>query len=241
MVLLELDAANPSLPSSRLLRACAAPASRLHAAWLRAIAIGALVLGFLPVTDALAAGENLIYNPAFGQGLRGWSTAVVAHGSNPTFPHIVALKRPSEPMLKCERAQRGRSFLQMNVSGGATAYVEQSIVIPVSPGRLTFRTWGDLEPVKATVSIVDGSRVRRLLSYSPPALQATSTTCSGARPAVESLNLTRYAGQAVGLRIQATSPLATSRPPVTSQPAQPAPAAGTMTIADFSNFVLDAR
>jgi hypothetical protein len=28
------------------------------------------------------------------------------------------------------------------------AYVEQEIIVPVNPGRLTFRTWGDLEPVK---------------------------------------------------------------------------------------------
>jgi hypothetical protein len=207
----------------------------------RVIAVGALVLVFARVTGALAARENLIYNPAFGQGLRGWKTAVVAHGSNPTYPRIVALKRPSEPMLKCERAQPLRSFLQMNVSDGATAYIEQSIVIPVSPGRLTFRTWGGLEPVKATVSIVDGSRLHRLLSYRPPALQATSTSCSGAKPAVESLNLTPYAGEAVGIRIQATSPLATSQPPATSQPAQPMPATGTMAIADFSNFALEAR
>ncbi|HXW59607.1 MAG TPA: hypothetical protein VEJ23_09055 [Solirubrobacteraceae bacterium] len=212
----------------------------MSAAGRSTVAIGALVLGLVLVSDALAAGENLIYDPAFGQGLRGWRTVVVAHGSDPAYPHIVALKRPSEPMLKCERAQTGHSFLQMNVSDGAAAYVEQSIVVPASPGMLRFRTWAGLEPVKATVSVVDGPHVRQLLSYSPPALQATATSCSGAKPTVESLNLTRYAGEAVGIRIRATSAPTTTAQPLPASP-EPPPATRTMAIADFTDFVLEAR
>jgi hypothetical protein len=51
--------------------------------------------------------------------------------------------------------------------------------------------------------------IPRLRSYIPPDLEASPTSCSGLRPIVESLDMRRYSGQAVGLRIQASSQNAT--------------------------------
>jgi hypothetical protein len=190
---------------------------------LKTGAIGALAGGVLAVAAGLAAAANVIYNPSFGHGLRGWHTMVLARGIAPGYPRISVLRTPPEPILKCERSHRHRPYLQMEVPGGAAGYFEQSIIVPVRPGRLTFRTWGDLEPVKATVSIADGTVVHRLLSFSPPTLRASPTTCSHLKPIIKSLNVKRYAGQAVGLRIQAT-------------------AGGTQgTTVDFDNFALSAR
>jgi hypothetical protein len=173
---------------------------------LSAIAIGALTMSVAPVmAQAAAGGPNAIYNPDFAHGLRGWRTVVVARGTDPGYPHISVPRAPVEPLLKCVRAQRGHPYLELNVPAGSNGYVEQDIIVPVNPGRLTFRTWGDLEPVKATISIVDGPIVHKLLSYTPPPLQATPTSCSSHRPITESLDISRYAGQAVGLRIQATA------------------------------------
>jgi hypothetical protein len=93
----------------------------------------------------------------------------------------------------------------MEVPGGSAAYIEQSMIIPVNPGRLTFRTWGDLEPVTATLSIVDGPAVHRLLSFMPPGLRASPGSCSHRQPITESVNMARYAGQNLGIRIQATA------------------------------------
>jgi hypothetical protein len=59
--------------------------------------------------------------------------------------------------------------------------------------------------VNVTVSIVSGPFVHRLLSYAPPPLGASPSGCSGKRPLTESLDVGHYAGQAVGLRVQATS------------------------------------
>jgi len=191
---------------------------------LRAIGIGALAMSVvLVVAKAAAVGPNVIYNPGFRHGLHGWRAVVVARGTYPGYPHISVLRTPLEPMLKCERAQRGNPYLAIGVPGGADGYVEQNIIVPVKPGRLKFRTWGDLEPVKATISIVSGPVVHRLLSYNAPALQASPSSCSSLKPITESLNMTRYAGEAVGLRIQASS--------------QGLEGASV----DFDNFVLEGR
>jgi hypothetical protein len=170
------------------------------------VAIGALAtcLG-LGAAGAPAAGANIIYNPNFAYGLQGWHTMVQAKGSEPGYPHFLALPTPSEPIRKCDRAQRGHHFLQLNVPAGAAGYVEQSLIMPVRPGRLTFRTWGGAEAVRVTVSIVSGPFVRRLLAYTPPDLVAARSGCSGKRPRIVSLNVAQFAGQAVGLRIRATS------------------------------------
>jgi hypothetical protein len=64
-------------------------------------------------------------------------------------------------MLKCDKAQKAHPYVELNVPDGASGYVEQNIIVPVNPGRLTFRTWGNLEAVMASVSIVDGPTVHR--------------------------------------------------------------------------------
>jgi len=173
---------------------------------LLAFAAAALAVGLVPsVPLAGAEGPNVIFNPDFSQGLRGWRVTVQARGSAPGYPRISALRIPSEPMPKCTGAKAGHPYLQMNVPGGAAGYVEQNLIVPVRPGPLRFRTWGQLEPVKVTVSIVSGPVVHQLLAFNPPGLQASPTSCSGLRPVTESLRVARYAGEAVGLRVRATS------------------------------------
>jgi hypothetical protein len=190
---------------------------------LTTIAIGALASGAMLLAGPVEAGANVIYNPSFGRGLVGWHTGVISRGIYPGYPHVSVLRTPAEPVLKCERAQKHHPYLQFDVPGGSSGYVEQSIIVPVRPGRLSFRTWGDLEAVQATISIVNGLTVRRLLSFKPPTLRATPTSCSHLKPITKSLNLARYAGQAVGLRIQATAHGAHG------------------TIVDFDSFMLSGR
>jgi len=171
---------------------------------LRVIAIGALVIGVAWAAEAFAAGANAIYNGAFGTGLHGWRVVVVAPGTLPGYPHISVVRTPREPILKCEREQRNHPFLQMNVADGANGYVEQDIILPAEPGQLRFRAWGELEPVKVAVSLIEGPIIHRLLTFTAPALLASPTSCSGRSPLAESLNVARYAGEALGLRIRAT-------------------------------------
>jgi hypothetical protein len=172
---------------------------------------------------ALVFAANVIFNPSFGHGLHGWRSAVVARGSLSGYPHVSAPRTPVEPLLKCERSQRHHSYLQMDVPGGSAAYVEQSVIVPLNPTHLKFRAWGDLEPVKVTVSIVNGLRVRRLLSFTAPTLRASPIACSKRKPVTESAGVARYAGQAVGVRIEATARGATG------------------TLVDFDSFMLAGR
>jgi hypothetical protein len=151
------------------------------------------------------AAANVIFNPSFGSGLSGWRTVVQAKGREPGYPHILVLTTPREPLLRCDRAQQHHHFLQLNVPAGASGFAEQSIIVPVRPSRLTLRSWGQLEPVQVTVSVVSGPFVHRVLSYTPPPLEAAPSGCSGKRPLTESLDVGRFAGQAVGLRVQASS------------------------------------
>jgi hypothetical protein len=189
---------------------------------LRAMAVVALTVSVVAMlASAASAGTNVIYNPGFGHRLNGWRAVVVAKGSDPGYPRISVLRTPSAPNLNCGGGQRGHPHLEMDVPGGADGYVEQGIIVPPKPGRLTFRAWGQLEPVKVTVSIVPGTVAHKLLSFNPPALQTSPGGCSGLKPVTESLNMTRYAGEAVGLRIQATSQ------------------GHTGAIADFDDFALD--
>jgi hypothetical protein len=100
--------------------------------------------------------------------------------------------------------------------------VQQQLSVPAAPGPLTFRTWGNLEPVQVTVSAVTVATgmAHPLLAYSPPTLQGSMGSCSGLKPIPESLSLAAYAGQTIGLRLEATS-------------------SGTAgTIADFDDFAL---
>jgi hypothetical protein len=168
-------------------------------------AAACLTLGLIGLGSPALAGTNVIYNASFANGLRGWRTIVLAKGTEPGYPHILVLATPFEPLLKCERSQRGHRFLQLNVPAGASASVEQSIIVPVNPGHLTLRAWGQLEPVKVTISLLSGPFAHRLATFTPPPLQASPSTCSKRKPLRESLSIARYAGQALSLRIQASS------------------------------------
>jgi hypothetical protein len=186
----------------------------------RALAVAAAavpVICFGPA--ATSAGANVIYDGGFGHGLNGWLTKVLARGSQPGFPHVFVVHSPPEAVLKCNRAQRGHPYLQFDVPAGASAYVEQSIIVPVGAGRLTLRAWGDLEPVSAVVSIVNGTVPHPLRSFTPPLLRqvlppapaaapapvaAPRVTCSHRKPLFLSFDVSRWRGQAVGLRVRAS-------------------------------------
>ena len=179
-------------------------ARRRHARVVGSVrpALGVLGLALtIMAAGAPAAGANLIYNPNFAGGLSGWRTVVVSHGADPGYPHVLALGKLFEPLRKCDRAQRGHHFLQMNVPAGAAAYVEESIIVPVHPGRLTFRTWGALDPVKVTISLVSGPFLRPLLKYTPPLLLASATTCSRLRPRRVSLDVSRFTACLVAIAL----------------------------------------
>jgi len=183
----------------------------------RALALAAALAAAL-TASAASAHANVIANGEFSQGLSGWSTQILAPGSYSGYPHFRVITE-----AKCEPAQTGNPFLEIDVPGSARGYVQQQITVPTSPGPLTFRTWGNLEPVQVTISAVTvaGNAVHTLLAYSPPTLQGSVASCSGAKPVTESLNVSALAGATIDLRLEATS------------------TGHIGTIADFDNFSLE--
>jgi hypothetical protein len=203
----------------------------------RALAVAAAtVLGICLGPTAAGAEANVIFNGGFGHGLQGWLTKVLARGSKPGFPHVFVAHSAPQPLPRCNRPRRGHPYLQLDVPAGASAYVEQSIIVPVRPARLTLRAWGDLEPVQAVVSIVDGTVPHPLRTFTPPPLRAAAPAgpsappssapavrCSGLKPITLSLDVSRWSGQAVGLRVRASG------------------RGGAGSLADFDSFQLGAR
>ena len=163
------------------------------------------VAAVLSLAFAAPARANAINNPSFAQGLEGWKAVAQAKGALPGYPHILALEKPVQPLGRCDRSLRGHPFLQLNVPAGAAAYVEQGIIVPVHPGHLRFVVWGGRAPVKVTVSIRSGPFAHPLLTFTAPALLASPAGCSKLRPRTLSFRMARFAGQAVALRIRATS------------------------------------
>lgn len=168
---------------------------------IRALAATA-ALGATLATGAASAQANVISNGEFSQGLTGWPTQILSSGSYSGYPHFRVITE-----AKCEPAQAGNPFLEIDVPGGARGYVQQQITVPAAPGPLTFRTWGNLEPVQVTISAVTvaGGAVHTLLAYSPPTLQGSVAGCSGAKPVTESLDVSALAGATVDLRLEAAS------------------------------------
>jgi hypothetical protein len=145
---------------------------------------------------------NFVQNGDFSKGLSFYTQTVVSPGSFSGFPKFEIFTS-----VQCDPSRNGIPYLAIDVPGGADGYVEQQLTLPNSPTQLTFLTWGNLDPTTATISIVttaDG--VEHVLgSYTPPPLEATETTCSGAVPITKSFDLSSFKGQTIKLRIRATS------------------------------------
>lgn len=177
--------------------------------WVTAAA--ALLLGV-----TASAASNAIVNGDFSQGITGWKAVSVKTGSFPGYPHIAPSK-----ISRCDPTQASSNqFLTIDVPGGAKGYLEQKITVPTAGATLTFLTWGNLSPVTASIVVVSAAGPKTLLSYTPPLLQATVSTCTGRKPETESVDLSAYAGQSVTLRVEGTA------------------SGFDGTIADFDNFQL---
>lgn len=180
------------------------------------LAVLAVILG--AIGAQAAASSNAITNGDFSQGLSGWTKGVVAKGSFSGYPNIAV-----STISRCDPSQAASNpFLIMDVPGGAKGYLDQRITVPASGGTLSFLTWGNLQPVKTTISAVTSAGTTTLLAYTPPPLQATVATCTKAKPVTKSIDMSAFEGRTVTLRIESTS------------------TGSDGTIADFDDFRLSA-
>ena len=187
----------------------------LARSWRRwTVVAAALVVAGVPIANAVAASaapsKNAIRNGNFAAGLSGWTSVAVAPGGFAGYPKIAVATSDSPGwswMSQCGRSQGTKPFLSIDVPGGAAGYVQQQLTVPKKPGRLTFRTWGNLDPVQVTISIVTvrDKLVHKVLTYSPSTLQGTTTSCSGRGPVTKSVSVSAFAGQKIDLRVQPTA------------------------------------
>lgn len=148
---------------------------------------------------AAAAEPNLIANGNFNGGLSGWTTTVVAPGWFAGYPKFFV-----NTEMFCLPSQTGNPYLALDVPGGADGYVETTVDLPAAPATLRLRTWGNLDPVTARVSVVDAAGTEHVLeTFTPPRLQASPSSCTGLGPVVKSYPLDDHAGQSVRIRLRA--------------------------------------
>jgi hypothetical protein len=142
-------------------------------------------------TASLGVNSNALCNGDFSNGLTCWS--FVENGS----------KNRIDTFANCNPAQTGNPFATIDLlfGGSATGTFSQTFTVPATAKLLTFRAWGQLDAVTATVNIVSGGSTTRLDSFTPPTLQASETTCSGSVPLNEKLDISAFAGKSVTLQL----------------------------------------
>ena len=144
--------------------------------------------------------RNFINNGDFTDGQGFYSTRVVSGGSFSGYPHFNV--STSGPCLSTV----GNPFFSIDAPGGADGYVQQTITLPSTPSQFSFTTWGNLDPVTATVSVIDSNGNQTVLgSFTPPPLQASTSSCSSNSPITQTFSLGQFAGQTITLRIEVTS------------------------------------
>lgn len=166
-----------------------------------AVFVTALIV-CLVISPATRGGEvNLVQNGDFSAGLAGWTQGGNADVGTLTHKH-------------CLPAQEGNPFLYINAYWGLDGWVEQNLTLPDAPTTLVFRTWGHLDPVTASVRILDQLGVEHVLdTFTPPITEWSEDAnnpskpllCTGNGPVQKSYSLLPYKGQSITLRFRGTS------------------------------------
>jgi hypothetical protein len=153
-----------------------------------------------PQTATVTVQSNPICNGDFSQGFQCWNQTVVSTGSFSGYPKFEI--NSGEACL----ATSGNPYFSMDVPGGAEGVLSQTFTVPAGSPTLYMYTWGNLDPVNVNIEITPAAGSPAVIgSFTPPQIENSETTCSGAVPIVESFSLASYAGQTVTLGIDATS------------------------------------
>jgi hypothetical protein len=155
-----------------------------------------------PITDW--AQTNVTLNPTgCNAGPPGNDGGLGAGGCNGPYVYVNSGGMPCNPL-----ASNTTPYLALDTPENSDAYVQQEVTVPPN-GVLTFISWGNFQPSEATISIVAGAQTNVVDTFEPPPMQAgtppTPAGCSGSSVYNGDINLSAYAGQTVGLRIESTA------------------------------------
>ena len=158
------------------------------------------VIAYVPINPSVR--RNFLQNGDFNDGQGFYTTAVVSGGSQSGFPHFNVETAPP-----CLPSQIGNPAFSIDAPSGADGYFQQTVTLPAGiTSQLTFTTWGHLDPVTATVSVIDSSNNQTVLgTFTPPPLQASPSTCASNTPTTMSFSLSQFTGQTITIRFEVTS------------------------------------
>lgn len=148
--------------------------------------------------------KNLVKNGDFSLGTAQWEWRRVSG-----WPDFSTLSEKA-----CLPNQSGNPYLAVNTYWGAIGEIEQPVALPDKSCTLSFRTWGHLDPVTASVIIVDQSGAEHVLeTFTPPITEwspdpydtSIPLQCTGNTDIRKAYDLSTYKNQNVLLRFRSTS------------------------------------
>jgi hypothetical protein len=109
---------------------------------------------------------------------------------------------------RCVPAQNGNPFVYLNVYSNRVGSFSQSFKVPASAKTLSYRVWGNLDPVRVTVSL-GGTTLDTFVPASTETLRDPqdpySAYCNGTTDTTKRYDISSFAGKKVTLSISGTA------------------------------------
>jgi hypothetical protein len=109
---------------------------------------------------------------------------------------------------RCVPGQNGNPFMALDVYSQRVGSFSQTFKLPANAKTLSFRTWGNLDPVSVTVTLggkgLDGFTPASTETLSDPQ-DPYSAYCNGTPPATKQYDIAAFAGKKVTLSVSATA------------------------------------
>jgi hypothetical protein len=165
-------------------------------------------IAYAPIGGPPQCNKTNIINNNFNFNFTCWAVTPTNPGTLPGFPTFTL--KNADP---CVPSLNGTNFVAIETPAGSAGYLSQQFIDHGVPQSVSFRVWGELSPVTVTVGIVfptgliEGTETV-LDTFTPPLVQSSPTTCSGAAPVTKTYSFSRSdfnVGSLIEIRLHVTS------------------------------------
>jgi hypothetical protein len=165
-------------------------------------------VAYAPIGGPPQCNKTNIINTGFNFAWTCWATTPTKPGALPGFPTFT-LKTSD----MCVPSQNGNPFAAIEAPAGAAGYLSQQFIDHGVSQSVSFRVWGELDPVTVRVGIVfptglvEGTETV-LDTFAPPSVESSPTTCSGLGPITKTYSFSRSdfnVGSLIEIRLHVTS------------------------------------
>jgi hypothetical protein len=154
-------------------------------------------------TATVTLNSGGIVNGSFSNGLSGWTFS----GTPGTTVSLFTSEYYNDQ--HCFPAQEGNPFAALLIGGSNNnAAISQTFTVPMGVTTLSLRSWVNLDPVTAQISVTVNGTTTVLDTFRPPSMQALSdpnnyysVVCTGAAAVTRSIPFGDYAGKTVTLNV----------------------------------------